>query len=595
MVGENFNVDENPAQEVSSFQSLTELSDQFNSDEVRRLQQQFSAENVTDQNGLIETEPGTYRINGTLSENDIEKLNNFKDDTIIILDNTVGLSSELLSKIETDRVFFSIKGALDYDNIKKFDTGEYKRRTEMSPKGLESVIKYFERVENEMNPEWTDLQKCMYAYNALVTDMEYSHDEHGVDRKYESRVPGDVITRSLNGVNYGELVCAGFALTFKEMMDRVGIDCSYQNVPYTHDFNIVSIDGKNYGIDVTWDNNGRQKSGDSECSFANFGQESGNEFYYKYGHGIAEKDRVELSTIPPEELDENLSIITPQIATREKGPEKSFQSLNDTERGEYLPIKKEELEADTECGNYVKLLFELTSEGVFDDKNSELAQILQQRKGFVLDMVGINFRYSKTETGKSEFERLSYLLDPKRSGIEIDQLELDNLIGSLNNKLNEAMSGYVNNLYESANEILENFSNTNESNVIIRANQYTKLITIRNAREYLTRNGYDTQDVDNICEKIDNALGLNNSELRNPEDVRKNEIDFFGAALEGDLIDAMQRVNNGEISKEDLVNNFGNAEAWVSRLMKNDLSEYSLSKEDIKDIINNILDKYRIV
>ena len=53
-------------------------------------------------------EKNKYRIIGTLTNTDVERINNFKNRTTLILDNTVGLSSELVSKIVSDRVVFSI-------------------------------------------------------------------------------------------------------------------------------------------------------------------------------------------------------------------------------------------------------------------------------------------------------------------------------------------------------------------------------------------------------------------------------------------------------------------------------------------------------
>lgn len=608
MAGEGFNINKKPAQEISNFQSLTELSDQFDPDKARELQQQFLAEKDTDKNGLIEAEPGVYRLNNALTENNIEQLNNLKEGATVILNNTAGISSELLGKIQSDNIFFSVKGGLDYDNIKKFNTAEYRERTKMSPKGLESAVKYFERVESEINPEWTDLQKCMYAYSVLATDMEYyrsdtlnKNDESGVDRKYNLEVPGSTIIRSLNGVNYGKLTCAGFALVFKEMMDRIGVDCSYQNEPHTHSFNTVNIDGKKYGLDLTWDNTKMEEKGDTECEFIYFGRQDSGEFYNKKGHRIDKKDRLELSVFTPEEIEQNYSVIAQQIAIRKKGPEKPFESLSSAERGEYLPIKAEKLEAYSECWDYARLIKQLTSEGLFDDDNNELAEVLQQRTGFVIDILGnVNFNNMETETGEAEYAQFDVIIARKKTKFKYensqselnDLAELNDLVSSLNNKLNEAMSGYVKSLYESADEILENFSSIDETNRVSYTNQYTKLITIRNARNFLIDNGYKEQDVDSICGKIDVALGSNDNSV-DAESIRKNEIDFLGAALENDLIDAIQKVNHGEITKEDLINNFGNAEVWASRFMENDLSEYSLSEKEIKEIINEIINKYQ--
>jgi len=66
----------------------------------------------------------------------------------------------------------------------------------------------------------------------------------------------------------------------------------------------------------------------------------------------------------------------------------------------------------------------------------------------------------------------------------------------------------------------------------------------------------------------------------------------LGAALDNELIDALQKTKNNEMSKEDFAENFVNSEVWAERFMKNDLSEYNVSKTEVKDLINSILKKY---
>ena len=65
-----------------------------------------------------------YKIVGTLTEEDINRINTFKNRTTLILDNTIGLSSELISNIRSNRVVFSIKGGLDYDTKEKYNPSE---------------------------------------------------------------------------------------------------------------------------------------------------------------------------------------------------------------------------------------------------------------------------------------------------------------------------------------------------------------------------------------------------------------------------------------------------------------------------------------
>ena len=248
-------------------------------------------------------EDGTYRVEGEITQEDVERINAFKIRTNLVLQNTRGQSSEIISQINTDNVYFSILGGLDYYEKGKYNTQDYRERTQSNPKGLTKILQYFETVEAGINPEWTDTQKCMYAYNALAVDTNYVRD---LDQDI---LTAGVTERSLNGILYNQLTCAGIAKTFKEMMDRLGINCYYQNQKSVHAFNVVELDGKLRGIDCTWDCTDRD---DEKCSFRNFGQDP--EFYKKYGHQIerdSEETVFDLTPFTEQEVKSYLLKFTP--------------------------------------------------------------------------------------------------------------------------------------------------------------------------------------------------------------------------------------------------------------------------------------------
>lgn len=63
----------------------------------------------------------------------------------------------------------------------------------------------------------------------------------------------------------------------------MGIKNYYQNQKNTHDFNIIEIDGKRYGVDVTWDND-LKKNYNGRCVFGNFAHDSN--FYNTNRHHL---------------------------------------------------------------------------------------------------------------------------------------------------------------------------------------------------------------------------------------------------------------------------------------------------------------------
>ncbi len=101
----------------------------------------------------------------------------------------------------------------------------------------------------------TDLEKVI---SALVTNCQY--DPYiGTGGKYiasDGTVYNDepaVYTSYGAFVNHN-VVCQGYALAFKVLMDRAGIPCCYvKSDAMNHAWNMVQLDGNWYHVDVTWD------------------------------------------------------------------------------------------------------------------------------------------------------------------------------------------------------------------------------------------------------------------------------------------------------------------------------------------------------
>lgn len=104
----------------------------------------------------------------------------------------------------------------------------------------------------------TDLEKVISAHDWLVTNCQY--DPYiGTGGKYiasDGTVYNDepaVYTSYGAFVNHN-VVCQGYALAFKVLMDRAGIPCCYvKSDTMHHAWNMVRLDGNWYHVDVTWD------------------------------------------------------------------------------------------------------------------------------------------------------------------------------------------------------------------------------------------------------------------------------------------------------------------------------------------------------
>ena len=190
------------------------------------------------------TKKDMYIVEGILTESDVNYFNSLKNEIILIFKNTKNIDRRLLEQFN-DNITISILGGLDYINKAKYSKPSYINRTLYSPKQLSEIIEYFENIEKNINSNWTDTQKSLYLYNKLASSLHYKYDS---EHSYEN---GEDVVRSLKGLLYGKLVCSGFALVFKEAMDRLEIPSIYQNKASHHSWNIVKLDGHYRGIELT--------------------------------------------------------------------------------------------------------------------------------------------------------------------------------------------------------------------------------------------------------------------------------------------------------------------------------------------------------
>ena len=243
-----------------------------------------------------------YKVTGEITLEDVKKLNTLTTETILVIDNTKNQNSEIIKKITSPNIKFSVMGGLDYLNKNKYNDIDYVERTFIKPFALAKIIEYFESIERKIRYGWTDLEKCMFVYMTLAEKLHYKY------KTEKDRENGIDVVRSLHGLLYGRLVCSGFALVFKEAMDRIGIKCIYQNKPGHHSWNILSINGKNYAIDLTWDCDSKKE--DNKCRFIYFGRDK--DFYSNKHHDISdskEEIKYNLDVVDYDELNKSYSNI----------------------------------------------------------------------------------------------------------------------------------------------------------------------------------------------------------------------------------------------------------------------------------------------
>lgn len=242
-----------------------------------------------------------YKITFKLDEPfDVNYVNNicsqYPNSRILVeVQNTKGISSSMIRQLSSN-VSIRISGGYDSSRINRTKEGNdlewsqtnYNDAVIYTRNETIKLLEEIEKIENGMNKNWSDIQKLLFVYNKIKRGIMY---EPKSERMSDSSV------RSLRGLISKNTVCAGYALILKEFMDRSNIKCEYVEghteldkdgkKTKAHAWNIVTIDGKKYPIDVTWDNtrfrSGKSKTFDwfasdvsyfSKCHLQSLGEET---------------------------------------------------------------------------------------------------------------------------------------------------------------------------------------------------------------------------------------------------------------------------------------------------------------------------------
>lgn len=213
---------------------------------------------------------------------------------IIVMENTKYQSAEILETIGNNyyNIMFSVYGGLS-PKKNKFNCEHYQERTYYTGLELSKIIKIYSSIERGIDLSWTETQKAMYIYKQICNNMIYSECKHG-SKDY---------SRGIGGLLYNKAVCAGFAMIYKEALDRIGIECHYQNKQQDHNWNIAKLDGEYRAIELTWETSNKTING---CEFKFFGTDPN--FYKNKHHDIIkekEETKYQIKPYTQEEIEKN--------------------------------------------------------------------------------------------------------------------------------------------------------------------------------------------------------------------------------------------------------------------------------------------------
>ena len=119
-------------------------------------------------------------------------------------------------------------------------TPEYTMRGDALAEARQIYAAEMDKLRALRDPDWTQLETALFFHDYLC--MRYSYDESlSLFSAYEM-------------LTEGTGVCQAYALIYAELMNSFGIECGYViSEEMNHAWNVITIDGVKYNVDVTYD------------------------------------------------------------------------------------------------------------------------------------------------------------------------------------------------------------------------------------------------------------------------------------------------------------------------------------------------------
>lgn len=259
-----------------------------------------------------------------LTIRDVDFINSLPDEPIVVFKNTVGIDKEAIKMIKPT-IKIRIIGGLDEKEKPKYDSEKYFERTIYSPIEVYKIIEKMEAIESGIEPGWNDLDKAMFIYKQICENIEYDFVDKFIN--------GRDYCRNLLGFLRGQSVCAGFSMMYKEMLERQGIKCIYQNKQHGHAWNLIEINGRMIPVDLTFDVG--HKSKDGKCKFAFFG--INYDFFDDPNHQATDEEIVKTDLLTDAEFDSSYD----KVVRRKKVREEASCYINSRHEKVFYYIMKE--------------------------------------------------------------------------------------------------------------------------------------------------------------------------------------------------------------------------------------------------------------
>ncbi|MCR5251997.1 MAG: chitobiase/beta-hexosaminidase C-terminal domain-containing protein, partial [Lachnospiraceae bacterium] len=166
---------------------------------------------------------------------------------------TIDISAYKVPKADVGKFYFGIlnshpdlfyvDGGFSYNYNDTYATKILPRySTEYSQADIDLFYETVDRIIDSIDSDWSKLEKVLYLHDYLVTHCDYQKTQpYTKFNAYNALVEGDS-------------VCQGYAEAFECLLQRIGVDGQVvTSEGINHAWNVLSLDGKWYYIDCTWD------------------------------------------------------------------------------------------------------------------------------------------------------------------------------------------------------------------------------------------------------------------------------------------------------------------------------------------------------
>lgn len=142
------------------------------------------------------------------------------------------ITTEILN--ENPGYFYVDEVCVTYDDETKTADEVYLKYTYEAANDSSSYEDIVNKILSGIDSSWNDEQKLFYLHDYLATHCVYGGKDPDMYTAYSALV-------------YGEAVCQGYALAFKDLVSRAGINVGLVvSQQKDHAWNIVELDGKKY-------------------------------------------------------------------------------------------------------------------------------------------------------------------------------------------------------------------------------------------------------------------------------------------------------------------------------------------------------------